>query len=319
MCTHEPMFWCTGAPDWPTDYCEDTGWPQAPTSLRYRYSIFAMTAMAVHWLILIDLAVFSTEISAFLLVCGHVLGEVKQFLTALSFLLLAFGSSISILCRNCPIDGGNFNDFPNAVISLFAITVGLYQGDFRDIQSNTLLLMSVATFVTISVILLLNLLVAQLNRSYEYIYKDMLGFARLNRASLIVDAMESCSRKRFDHFVASLRFDQRLEFDQGDMGIGGGIALQEDSKLHVQTREAVRRYGGSTSGDAPWPEDKDELKVDEEDDDSEKLNRIEKLVTRILKRTNELTKSRHTDLSGFTSQNSSNGSQYMSSSKGDSD
>lgn len=33
----------------------------------------------------------------------------------------------------------------------------------------------------------------------------------------------------------------RLEFDQGDMGIGGGIALQEDSKLHVQTREAVRR------------------------------------------------------------------------------
>lgn len=53
--------------------------------------------------------------------------EVKQFLTALSFLLLAFGSSISILCRNCPIDGGNFNDFPNAVISLFAITVGLYQ------------------------------------------------------------------------------------------------------------------------------------------------------------------------------------------------
>jgi len=163
MCTHEPMFWCSHAEDWPTEYCEATGEPLAPSPLKYRYSVFAMMAMAVHWLILIDLAVFSTEISAFLLVCGHVLGEVKQFLTALGFLLLAFGSSISILCRSCPTAAGDFNDFPNAMISLFAITVGLYQGDFRTIQDKALLLAMISTFVTIAVILLLNLLVAQLN------------------------------------------------------------------------------------------------------------------------------------------------------------
>lgn len=29
---------------------------------------------------------------------------------------------------------GNFNDMWNAIISLFSITVGLYQGDFREIQ-----------------------------------------------------------------------------------------------------------------------------------------------------------------------------------------
>lgn len=48
--------------------------------------------LEVHWLLLIDMTIFSTQLSAFLLVVGHVLGEVKQFLTALTFLLLLFGS-----------------------------------------------------------------------------------------------------------------------------------------------------------------------------------------------------------------------------------
>merc|ERR1712226_120151 len=100
MCTHEPMFWCHDSDEWPTADCE------ASEDLTYRYSIFAMIAMAVHWLILIDLAVFNTEISAFLLVIGHVLAEVKQFLTALTFFLFTFGSAISILCRGCPTGGG---------------------------------------------------------------------------------------------------------------------------------------------------------------------------------------------------------------------
>ena len=40
----------------------------------------ARIAMVVHWLLLIDMTIFSTQLSAFLLVVGHVLGEVKQLL-----------------------------------------------------------------------------------------------------------------------------------------------------------------------------------------------------------------------------------------------
>jgi len=120
----------------------------------------------------------------------------------------------------------------------------------------------------------------------------MLGFARLNRASLIVDAMESCSKKRFARFVASCQFDQRLEFDEGDLGLPGGFAMYEDSKLHVQTREAIRRFGGTTSADAPWPEDRQLAASHDAEDDGEKLARIEKIVAMIAKKANTIAANR---------------------------
>ena len=103
---------------------------------------------------------------------------------------------------------GNFNDMWNAIISLFSITVGLYQGDFREIQGavakkvepgdriwslvealgptdpkvsschspwgDPMLLTMIYLFLLVSVVLLLNLLIAQLNQIYEYINKDRL-------------------------------------------------------------------------------------------------------------------------------------------------
>jgi len=280
MCTHEPMFWCAGSTDWPTSQCADL-----PDGLLYRYSVFSMIAMVVHWLILIDLAVFSTEISAFLLVVNHVLGEVKQFLFALGFLLLLFGSSIAISCRGCPTDGGDFTDMPNAMVSLFAITVGLYQGDYRDIQEDVVLLGAIFFFVTFSVVLLLNLLIAQLNRSYEYIYKDMLGFARLNRASLIVDSLQSVQKARWRKFVESMRFDERLEFDEGDLGVAGGVQTLEPASLHRQSVESIQRFGGLTSADLPWLATKVEAEHEDQDD---RLERIENMIHQALRQMDSL-------------------------------
>merc|ERR1712159_662175 len=99
MLAFEPAVICYDAPSadtYPVNTCLEYD-----DNIRFYYSLCVMVAMAIHWMILIDLAVFSTEIAAFLLVVGHVLQEVKQFLTALTFLLLMFASSITILCRNC--------------------------------------------------------------------------------------------------------------------------------------------------------------------------------------------------------------------------
>lgn len=63
----------------------------------------------------------------------------------------------------------------NACISLFSITVGLYQGDFREIQGDPMLLTMIYLFLLVSVVLLLNLLIAQLNQTYEFINKDVLS------------------------------------------------------------------------------------------------------------------------------------------------
>jgi len=249
MCSHEPMLWCVNSPDFPTLECDEA------QSYHFRYSVFSMCSMILHWLVLADLAVLSTEISAFLLVIGHVLHEVKQFLTALLFLLLMFGSALAIMCRDCTDEAGDFSDVLNAMVSLFAITVRLYQGDFRDIMGHPLILFVVMLCTTFSAILLMNLLVAQLNLSYEFIYTDMLGFARHNRSKLICEVMVNVSKSRWELFKKSLSFDENLEFDEGDLGLCGGIQMLEPASLHRVHEEAIRRYGGTTSPEAPWPHD----------------------------------------------------------------
>eukprot|EP00927_Polykrikos_kofoidii_P046597 TRINITY_DN40782_c0_g1_i1.p1 TRINITY_DN40782_c0_g1~~TRINITY_DN40782_c0_g1_i1.p1 ORF type:complete len:1138 (-),score=213.21 TRINITY_DN40782_c0_g1_i1:20-3319(-) len=275
MCSHEPMLHCANEEDFPTNTC------RAADDHLYGYSVFVMLAMAVHWLVLIDLAVFSTEIAAFLLVIGNVMKELRQFLIALGFLLFMFSSSISILCRNCTSDGGEFGDMFHGFITLFAITVRLYQGDYRDIQENPMLLATVLLCTTFSAVLLLNLLVAQLNLSYEYIYRDMLGFARLNRACVICDAMDVCSRRSWNKFHKGLRFDNRREFDEGDLGLAGCIQQLEAASLHRVTEEKIKRYGGSTNETDPWPPDEEEEALP---DESHHCFRLEAIINKALKR-----------------------------------
>mmetsp|Transcript_100511 Transcript_100511/g.181398 ORF Transcript_100511/g.181398 Transcript_100511/m.181398 type:complete len:1156 (+) Transcript_100511:43-3510(+) len=298
MMSQEPMIVCANSPNWPTTQC-----PEATPALVYRYSIFAMISMAMHWTMLIDMSVFSTEISAFLLVIREVFAEVKQFLTALSFLLLLFGSTISISCRNCSDGGGNFADMPNAILSLFAITLSLYQGDYRDLGKDPLILACVFLFVTLAVVLLLNLLIAQLNRTYEYIYKDMLGFARLNRASLIVDAMSSCPKSRWEKFLAEVNFDQRQEFDEGDLGLPGCIQILEPASVCRQSVEMIKRYGGSVNVELPWPEDreeKDRLRHEHADADanSDRISLIEAMLQKTLQRLQRINRKKQRMASG---------------------
>lgn len=303
----EPMLACANAPDWPTDQC-----PEATQETHYWYSVCGMIAMIVHWLLLIDMTIFSTQLSAFLLVVGHVLGEVKQFLTALTFLLLLFGSTISILCdRQCGDDGGDFNDMWNAIISLFSITVGLYQGDFREIQPDPMLLTMIYLFLLVSVVLLLNLLIAQLNQTYEYINKDVIGFARLNRASLVVDAMASCPKAKWKSFVADLRLDEKREFDEGDLGLSGCIQSHEPSGLHRQNEEPIKRYGGTTAPEAPWPEERLRRSAMLEDTPDARLAHIEYLLEKALRRQGK-------EVAGGHSGSGASSASMMSSSNGSS-
>ena len=76
-------------------------------------------------------------------------------------------------------------------------------------------------FIILVVVVLLNLLVAQLNMAYKLAHSDMQGYARLTRASIIVSTVEQVSRKRWRRFLQSLNFEQRLEFNEGDIGVSG--------------------------------------------------------------------------------------------------
>jgi len=238
------------------------------------YSIISALAMLCYFLLLIDLAVFSTRLSAFVLVCGRVLSEVALFIFGLTFFACGFASAVCSLAQ----DDQNFSSIPQSGLALFKITFGMFGGaNFENLTSNTALFTTVTVYVITTLVFLLNLLIAQLNCAYQSTYEDMLGYARLNRGKILVETMPSVPHKRWEKFVANLGLDDPVEFGEGDMGVSGGIQLLEPANANVTIFDMIKRFGGSTSPAAQWPED-----VDNDEDD--RFDRVERLIEKAMKR-----------------------------------
>lgn len=115
------------------------------------------------------------------------------------------------------------------------------------------------------------------------IFKDMLGYARLNRGSVILENVTHASAKRWEKFVASLKMDEKLEFNEGDIGLAGGIQVLEPAGAHPVTTDSIKRYGGSTSPASQWPETANDVDIEDKVDRLERI--IEKAVKKIVKST----------------------------------
>jgi len=272
MCTQEPIFWC--ASDMGDKIFTQTC--DASKDRKDAYATVSMACMLLYWALLVDLTIFSMRISAFVLVCGKVMSEVGLFLGALAFLIITFSSSISALNHTQK----DFKGIPKGALSLLEIALGMFPTEnFYFIQNEAPVFIAVALFVIIAIIFLLNLLVAQLNGAYQIVFEDMVGYARLNRGNIIVTTIQSVSAKRWSRFLASLKLDDRLEFNEGDIGLAGGIQVTEPSNANPTTVDMIRRFGGSTSPAMPWPEEEG-LGNDEDD----KFERLEKVILRATKK-----------------------------------
>jgi len=247
----------------------------AKEDLRFPYTVFSMLAMFLYYVLLIDLTVISTRISAFSLVCVRMLSEVALFLIALVVAILTFACSLSVLKQ----DSSDFAGIPPSSYSLLRIVMGAYDATrYAALESEPVLLFMVFVFCVVTVIFFLNMLIAQLSCAYSSVYEDMVGYARLERAETIVEIMPSVPNKRWFAFIESLRLNKRLEFNQGDIGVAGGIQMREAANINPTTVDMIRRFGGSTSPEIQWPEDD----VDGEGDD--KFEKMEKLIQKTLQR-----------------------------------
>jgi len=273
MATQEPIFWCAGASDKPEDMLYSSC--DGAKDVIDAYSGCSCIAMLLYFILLTDFTIFSMRISAFLLVCGRVMSELGLFLLALAFLIVAFSSAISSLNQTMP----SFNGIERGALTLLQMALSMYPTSlFGDLHAEPWAMLAVAVFIIMVAIFLLNLLVAQLNQAYQLIFADMQGYARLNRAAVTVKTLEQVSDKRWGKFLATLKLDERLEFNEGDIGLAGGLQVTEASNLNPTTVDAIRRFGGSTSPAMPWPA---EDGVDNGDDD--KFDRLEKLIVRATK------------------------------------
>merc|ERR1711933_440376 len=96
---------------------------------------------------------------------------------------------------------------------------------------------------------------------------------------IVTETMPSVAKKRWGRFVGAMRLDERVEFGEGDIGFSGGIPGWEPASANVTTIDMIRRFGGSTSPAAQWPEEENAG-----DDEEDRFDRMEKLIEKAMKR-----------------------------------
>merc|ERR1712048_1141600 len=151
---------------------------------------------------------------------------------------------------------------------------------YAELDRNVVVLIGVCIYLVVAVIFLFNMLIAQLACAYTSIYQDMVGYARLKRIKIIVETMVGVQAKRWNRFVGSLSMEQRIEFNEGDVGLAGGIQVLEAANANPTTIDMIKRFGGSTSPSIQWPEEDGQG----DGDDTDKFERLEKLIQKTMAR-----------------------------------
>merc|ERR1719393_524308 len=268
MLATEPILHCFGVEDVDmfSPYCKEVN------GVSGVYYTLNMVAMILYYTLLLDLAVFNNRVSAYVLVCGRMLSEIALFLLAMSAVLLTLSSALSCLEQ----DDEAFQNIGNGMMSLWEMLLRMFSTDhYKSLHDIPVVLIGVYVYLVIAVVFLLNLLIAQLCCSYDAIYADMVGYARLKRCRIIVETMPSVTPKRWAAFKESLGLDTRIEFNEGDIGVAGGIQVQEAANAHPTTVDTIKRVGGTTSALAQWPEE-------EGDAEDDKFGKLEALIKKAM-------------------------------------
>jgi len=270
MVSLEPILWC-----WQYQHGKlfNEDCPER-SGLKFPYATVGALATFFYFVLLIDLSIVSTRISAYTLVCVRMLSEVALFIGALAATILAFASSASVLKQDNP----QFAGIHKASYAFLRMALSAYDADkYMALHTDPALEVMVFVYVITSVFFFLSMLVAQLSCAYSAVYDDMVGYARLERAETICAISKVVPKLRWNRFVDSLRLNKRLEFNPGDIGVAGGIQMREAANLHPTTQDMIKRFGGSTSPDAQWP-------ADDDDEGDDKFEKLEKLIQRTMQR-----------------------------------
>merc|ERR1719482_903330 len=240
----EPILHCFGAEDVDTlsPYCQEI------EGFSGVYYTLNMVAMILYYTLLLDLAVFNNRVSAYVLVVGRMLSEIVLFLLAMASVLLTLSSAFSCLEQ----DDEAFKNIGSGIMNLWEMLLRMFSTDhYKSLHDIPVVLVGVYAYLVITTVFSFNLLIAQLCCSYDAIYADMVGYARLKRCRIIVETMPAVSPKRWVSFKESLGLDNRIEFNEGDIGVAGGYQTVEAANAHPTTIDSIKRVGGTTSATVP--------------------------------------------------------------------
>merc|ERR1719171_355340 len=224
-----------------------------------KFRTLLATTATVMWLLLTDLFGASIKLSAFRHCVGQMLGELGKFGALVIIFLMAFGTAVHVAMPHLD----EFQDVFFSVLTLFSVMLGIFELDFVGDHNDIVLQLSLLIFMILAVVLLLNLLIAQLNQTYHEVWKEMTGYALMHRASITVEIESTLKMEKRKAMWDALNFEEPLEFDKADIGIAGGIQTMQKAQrigagtksdeIHDRSVDRIQRFAGDPNPLLPWP------------------------------------------------------------------
>ena len=251
----EPMIRCLGSEEVLAFECS-----ALTADLIFAYETFVVLGIFLYTIMVLEVSSMSIEISEYRVLCWHAMKQVMLCIGALfiaicsfSFAVAAATHEVQNLSKN---DWMHWMNFPSTMRSLIQMSVGVM--DLEVLHSlgdeSSFLLILMVIFMLLVYSFLFNLLVSQLCGVYSSIASDIKGYARLARGHTILDALKDIQEKRWKNFISSLSLEKRVDFEEGDLGLAGGIKTFEAALEHPVSKEQIFRFGGQPDPALPWPE-----------------------------------------------------------------
>jgi len=235
------------------------------------------------WFLPFDWFSLDITLSSFKLRIGSLLGALSTSLLFATCLIVGFGCALSISFSTQNVV---YSHAGESIAYLFAVLTGNFVFSGEGLTAQMQLIFIVYTIV--AVLFLLNLMSAVFTASTYLQNKDVEGLTYLSRAKIIVELESVCTLEGRQEIWESHNFDQRVEFDEGDLGLNGCIQVSEALIKHAKDNKVddhIQRFPGEASPKVPWPVTTNTAKTFDE-----KLASLEGTLSRILKSMREMMK-----------------------------
>ena len=221
------------------------------------YEIFVIIGVFLYVALIVELGSVSIKLSEYRVLCLRAIEQVLLCLGVVFLVIFSFAFAISGMTREVEnVSTLEWSDVGSTLSSLIRLAFGAMDlGAVQSVSSESpLLIVVIVLFMMLVYSFFFNLLVSQFCGVYTALAADIKGHARLARGEIIIETFKAVKLSRWQKFMASLNLEERVDFEEGDIGLAGGIKNFEPALAHPVAKDQIVRFGGLTDPHLPWPE-----------------------------------------------------------------
>eukprot|EP00913_Durusdinium_trenchii_P025711 g24128.t1 len=242
MNTVEPIMHCIAAQEGHILRC-----PAWTDEMSLLYEIFVIIAVFLYVILIVEVGSVSIKLSEYRVLCLHAIEQVLLCFGVVLLTILTFAFAISGMTREMMhlTSLTEWADVGTIISTLIRLSFGAMdiepwcraccvgQGSIQHVaEDSPLLIVVIILFMMMVYTFFFNLLVSQFCGVYTSLAADIKGHARLARGEIIIETFKAVKLTRWQKFMNALHLDQKVDFEQGDIGLAGGIKTFEPALAH---------------------------------------------------------------------------------------